>query len=49
MKTTLQKMICLSICVAMLLVLFAGCWKEPVSSPTDVTPQIESHFFYITI
>lgn len=39
MKTTLQKMICLSICVAMLLVLFAGCGKEPVSSPTDITPE----------
>lgn len=39
MKTTLQKMICLSICVAMLLVLFAGCGNEPVSSPTDITPE----------
>ncbi len=39
MKITMRKWICLSICVTMLLVLFAGCGKEPVSSPTDVTPE----------
>ena len=33
------KWICLSICVTMLLVMFAGCGKEPVSSPTDITPE----------
>ena len=39
MKTTMGKWICLSLSFAMLLVMFAGCGKEPVSSPTDVTPQ----------
>lgn len=39
MKRNFYKLLCLSLSFAMLLVMFAGCGKEPVSSPTDVTPQ----------
>lgn len=39
MKRNFCKLLCLSLSFAMLLVMFAGCGKEPVSSPTDVTPQ----------
>ncbi len=39
MKITVQKLICLSICVTMLLVLFAGCGQEPVDTPTNVKGQ----------
>ncbi len=39
MKTTFKRSICLSLSVLMTVCLFAGCEKEPVSSPTDVVVE----------